>query len=192
MSEILRRPWPLPPCPKRPRVRRNSSAGAVLRLRTGPHRPRLREPRPGTDPGHGAEAAARSVSPARECRAAGRSPRLGAARAHAASPGQREVELLAAPGRDVGVVFVGGQHETQRVDDVLGASSLVRPWLMAPGTSTTCATIHPSSSGSSYAMVIRSLARDRTITRDPDRAIRYTGGTLAPVLSSRRGSRVGS
>src|SRR5207253_968616 len=37
------------------------------------------------------------------------------------------------------------------------ASSRVRPWLSAPGTSTTPATIHPSSSGSSYVLVRRSF-----------------------------------
>ena len=33
------------------------------------------------------------------------------------------------------------------------ASSRVRPWLIAPGTWTTRATIHPFSSGSSYVIV---------------------------------------
>src|SRR5919108_5117940 len=38
------------------------------------------------------------------------------------------------------------------------ASLGVRPWLRAPGTSTTRATIHPSSSGSSYVIVSRSFS----------------------------------
>jgi hypothetical protein len=69
-----------------------------------------------------------------------------------------QLELLASARGDARIVVVRRRHEVESVDDTLAGFLRCPPLADRCRTSTTRPTIQPSSSGSSYVIVSRSLS----------------------------------